>query len=333
MNDVDFVILWVDGNDLEWQKEKSLYVPNSDTDSRKQRYRDWDNLQYWFRGVEKYAPWVRKIHFVTWGHLPVWLNTKHPKLHVVNHRDFMPLEYLPTFNCNPLEINLHRIEGLSEQFVYFNDDMFLLKKTVKEDFFKNGLPCDSAILHIHCYSEAVQFHFGYERAMGLINKYFDFHKSVAGNCRKWFCLKYGRKQLQSMVLLGCPRFPGLWQHHVASSYLKCTYKEIWSKEEEALIETTKHKFRHKLDFTQASMKAWQIAKGKFEPRAVNCSKSFMIQNNQNNVEEVAKAIRKQLYKMISINDGEMSEDSFIKNKRVVCKAFQTILPDKSSFEK
>ena len=63
--DIDFVITWVDGNDLEWKREKTARLGHTDmdisvnTDDRKERYRDWDNLRYWFRGMEKYAPWVR----------------------------------------------------------------------------------------------------------------------------------------------------------------------------------------------------------------------------------------------------------------------------------
>ena len=77
---IDFVMIWVDGNDPEWRKEKSKYDGKVVTASNSEvRYRDWDNLQYWFRGVEKFAPWVNKIHFVTWGHLPEWLDTTNPK--------------------------------------------------------------------------------------------------------------------------------------------------------------------------------------------------------------------------------------------------------------
>ena len=136
--EIDFVITWVDGSDDRWQKEKQETRKHlgivADVDDRKERYRDWDNLQYWFRGVEKYALWVRKIHFVTWGHLPKWLNTDHPKLRVVNHEDFIPREYRPTFNSHTIEWNLHRIPDLAEQFVYFNDDMFLTNQVYEEDF-------------------------------------------------------------------------------------------------------------------------------------------------------------------------------------------------------
>ena len=96
---IDFVITWVDGNDPEWQREKKarlghMGIPAS-VDDRKERYRDWDNLQYWFRGVEKYAPWVRKIHFVTWGHHPKGLNTEHTKLNIVRHEEFIPEKIPP----------------------------------------------------------------------------------------------------------------------------------------------------------------------------------------------------------------------------------------------
>ncbi|GMO18334.1 MAG: hypothetical protein Ta2A_26630 [Treponemataceae bacterium] len=127
-SDIDFVLLWVDMNDPVWQKKFNRYLPTANsekTDTRAIKYRDWDNLRYWFRGVEKFAPWVRKIHFVTSDQCPEWLNLDAPKLHYVTEADYIPAEYLPLFNCNPLEINFHRIKGLSEQFVYFNDDMFL----------------------------------------------------------------------------------------------------------------------------------------------------------------------------------------------------------------
>ncbi len=89
---IDFVIIWVDGSDVEWKKERAVYDKSikDDADNGDHRYRDWNNLKYWFRGVEKFAPWVRKIHFITWGHLPKWLDISHPKLHLVRHEDYIP---------------------------------------------------------------------------------------------------------------------------------------------------------------------------------------------------------------------------------------------------
>ena len=126
---IDFVVTWVDGNDPVWQAEKAKYSPNKNADNRNVRYRDWDNMQYWFRAVEKFAPWVNKVHFVTYGHLPKWLNTDCPKLNIVKHSDFIPSQYLPTFSSRSIELNIHRIHGLSDKFIYFNDDMFILNNT------------------------------------------------------------------------------------------------------------------------------------------------------------------------------------------------------------
>ena len=113
--DIDFVIPWVDGTDSQWSQKCSRFLPENSA-LEECRYRDWGLLKYWFRAVECYAPWVRKIHFVTDGQIPDWLNTEHPKLHVVNHGDYIPKEYLPTFSSHTIELNLHRIAGLSEHF-------------------------------------------------------------------------------------------------------------------------------------------------------------------------------------------------------------------------
>ena len=123
---IDFVVMWVDGNDPAWQKEKEKDSPRKTDDSNSaNRFRDWGLMPYWFRAIEKFTPWVRKIHFVTWGHLPEFLDTTNPKLNIVKHSDFMPEGTLPTFSSHALEVNLHRIPGLADNFVYFNDDMLL----------------------------------------------------------------------------------------------------------------------------------------------------------------------------------------------------------------
>ena len=110
------------------------------------RYRDWDNLQYWFRCVEKYCPWVRKIHIVTCGHFPEFLVKEHPKLNFVTHDQIIDAACLPTFSSHVIEINLHKIESLAEHFVYFNDDMFITQPLLPEFFFREGLPCDGLVL-------------------------------------------------------------------------------------------------------------------------------------------------------------------------------------------
>ncbi|MBO6061703.1 MAG: Stealth CR1 domain-containing protein, partial [Clostridia bacterium] len=140
--DIDFVVLWVDGNDPEWLAEKRKYQSEVVDDSNApNRFRDWGLMPYWFRAIEKFTPWVRKIHFVTCGHIPPWLNTEHPKLNHVKHSDYIPSEYLPTFSANTIEMNIHRIPDLAEHFVFFNDDTLITRKMEEKAFFNAGLPC------------------------------------------------------------------------------------------------------------------------------------------------------------------------------------------------
>lgn len=336
MDKIDFVILWVDGNDPEWQAEKSKYEAGSGADGRAQRYRDWDTLRYWFRGVEKFAPWVNRIHFVTWGHVPKWLNGEHPKINIVKHTDFIPLKYLPTFSCNTIELNLHRIPGIEEQFVYFNDDMYLINHTKESDFFWNGLPCDTAVLNIHCFNNA--WTYAQLQAVCMVNKYFDMHTVIRKNFSKWINPIYREKLLRTLYLLPTPRFPGIWQPHLPASYLALTFEELWEKEEKVMDETCKNKFRQSLDYTQATFRSYQLAKGNFVPRSPKIGKAFYLGNiteisKHDDEENVQKYIRNQKGKMICVNDGEMDEEEFKNKKTRLISAFESILPSISSFER
>ena len=96
--EIDIVLAWVDGSDPVWCEKKKERMRQQGlsvkSDDREERYRDWDLMHYWFRSIENFAPWVRKIHFVTFGHLPEWLDSSNPKLHIVNHEDFIPPRYI-----------------------------------------------------------------------------------------------------------------------------------------------------------------------------------------------------------------------------------------------
>lgn len=145
---IDIIVPWVDGTDLKWQKEKSEYMEKRLVDSKANsaiRYQDWNNLQYWFRAVEKFMPWVHRIFFVTWGHVPEFLDTSNPKLRIVKHQEYIPDKYLPTFNSNTIEMNYHRIKDLSENFVLFNDDVIPLKPVGETYYFKNNRVCEQAV--------------------------------------------------------------------------------------------------------------------------------------------------------------------------------------------
>jgi hypothetical protein len=325
---IDFVIAWVDGDDKEWQKSKNRYLGIED-ESTSSLYRDWDNLQYWFRAVEKYTPWVNKIHFVTCGHLPKWLNIQHTKLNIVKHFDYMPKEYLPTFNSHAIELNLHRIEGLEEQFVYFNDDTFIMDYMQPTDFFKKGLPCDSAIMSalVPLIPKDPFFHY-YINNLSIINHQFSKRKVLNKNLGKWFSLKYGKLLLKNIYYAPIGGFFGFYNFHMPTSFLKSIFKEVWEKEPEVLDATSLNKFRTVYDVNQYVFSYWQFATGKFFPRRTNYGRFFILGEYE---QDLFKVMSSKKYKMICINDSK-SEINFNEKKEAIKKQFNQLLPDKSTFE-
>ena len=329
--EIDFVITWVDGNDPEWKKEFNKY--SSDTkniDIGEEKYRDWENLHYWFRGVEKFAPWARKIHFITWGHLPKWLNKEHPKLNIVYHSDYIEKKYLPVFNARPIELCLHKIKDLSERFIFFNDDMFVINKINPSYFFRKNLPRDVAILDVIRGEER-----GYLdlNNINIINKHFKKRKSINNNFLKWFNIKYGFYNLRNAALFAWPDFTGFFNPHLPQPYLKQIFCEVWRSEREQLEQTESFKFREKyLSVNHFLFRNWQIAKGAFHPNRIR-KKSFVMVK-PNNYIEISKNIQKQKFRIICMNDhSSINKANFEVIKNTIKEAFNKILPNKSSFEK
>ena len=223
---VDFVLPWVDGNDPEWRGRKAQYTGTVSSDDREQRYRDWGLLRYWFRGVEQFAPWVNHIWFICDQEPPAWLDQDHPKLTVVRHEDYLPEEYRPAFSANPIELNLHRIRGLSERFVYFNDDMFLLRPVKKSMFFKNGFPCDSAVMNpvptdtIAKSGTDSKLFLYFLNDAEYLNRDYDFHSCIRRHPVKWLHPCYGADAIRNLVLCAWPRFVGFAEDHLPNAFLK-----------------------------------------------------------------------------------------------------------------
>lgn len=330
--EIDFVVTWVDGGDKVWRKEKASYSPKTEADDREERYRDWELLQYWFRGVEKYAPWVRKIHFVTWGHLPKWLDTSNPKLHIVNHKDYIPKEYLPTFSSHPIELNFHRIDGLSENFVYFNDDMFPIGEIKPADFFVDGKPCDMLAFQPVVANPAnpVMSHLYLNNTL-VLSRHFNKRENVKRQPGKYFRLGYPLLYfLYNFLELAFPLFTGFYTVHGPFPFCKETFVEVWKKEEQVLADTCNHKFRSSEDVTPYLIREWKKLKGEFCPR--NLHQIFQYFNVSNHNEKLITTIEKQKTKVVCINDAN-TEIDFEKAKKELCQAFEAILPEKCSFEK
>lgn len=330
MEKIDFVITWVDSNDPAWQKEFKTYLPQSQytDDVRYIRYRCWENLRYWFRGVEKFAPWVNRVHLVTCGQIPEWLNMNAPKLNFIKHSDYIPEEYLPTFNSDTIILNLHRIKGLSEHFVFFDDDMFLIDKVGQEQFFRNGLPCDKAAFN--ALSPSSNFTHNVVNDINIINVSFKKYEMLRKYFWKWFSPQAGTKLLRTLFLLPWPHFTGFYDPHLPQVFLKSTFEEVWEKHEDVLLRTTAARFRGIADVTSWLFRYWQLAKGDFVPLNVNRDGAYFSMSDDS-LNKIVQTIEYQKKRIICLNDGEVS--SFETAKERINAAFQKILPEKSSFEK
>ena len=329
---IDFVILWVDGSDPAWLEEKGKYVSSGKTDDSKQRYRDWDQLRYWFRGVERFAPWVHRIYFVTWGHLPAWLNLKHPKLKIVKHSDIMPKEMLPCFNSSALELHLHKIKGLSKRFVFFNDDIFCIRRLEPEDFFRNGKPYDMLAFQpvIANPKNPVMSHIFMNNTI-VISKHFKKRRDMLLHPGRYFCPSYPIKYfIYNFLELAFPQFTGFYTVHGPSPFLKSTFLELWEIEGDVLWETSLHRFRSEGDVTQYLFREWQKLKGNFVPG--NSQRDFRYFEIDEDNRKLVSVITNQKAKIICINDAKETI-SFEKAKKQVNQAFDRIFPEKSSFEK
>jgi len=139
---VDIVYTWVDDADPDWQRDFAAARPDSRPTRAAftpARFRQCDELRYSLRSVAEFAPWARRIWIVTNGQVPDWLT--HPdgddRVTVVPHAELWRGEDgLPTFNSQAIEACLHRIDGLADRFVYFNDDFFLGRPVAPETFFR-----------------------------------------------------------------------------------------------------------------------------------------------------------------------------------------------------
>lgn len=328
--DVDIIVPWVDGSDAAWLTEKASYEgPIWDVDGERnsaKRYRDLNLMKYWFRGIENFAPWVRKIHFVTWGHLPDFLNIDHPRLHVVNHKEFIPSDCLPMYNANVIEVSLHRINDLSERFVYFNDDVFLLKPTKKEDFFYKGLPKINAV-ECPVFQDGIYGSF-LKNDIDALNRNFVKKTQIKKNVKKWFSAKTLKGKMCNIFAYPWEKYLGFIVEHGPMPYLKKTWHDVWDKENALMRQTQLSRFRACDNVNQNLFHFWQIANDDYKQGLLS-QKMFVLSDES--IDSLYSVVKQQKFQSICINDGVVSDFNGVCKK--LMRAFEEILPQKSLFEK
>jgi hypothetical protein len=222
---------------------------------------------------------------------------------------------------------MHKIQGLSDRFVYFNDDFFITNNVTPDRFFRNGLPCDIAAFRIN--DGMSQWGKRIKNNIRLINRHFDKKEVMSRFYDKWFHKSYGIKARWNYILKPYNKFVCLRTPHNAQAYFKTTFEELWAAAEDELLKASANRFRTVSDLTPELFRTWQICMGNFEPYNTYIdTKMFplLIKSKQ-----AIAAVRNQTYKLVCLNDN-IHIRNYTQVMENIRDAFESILPEKSDFE-
>ena len=327
-NNIDIVVTWVDGSDPIWQEKRKPYLKKgdilNDAIAGEKRYKDTGFFKYFFRGIEKFAPWVNKVYLVTDNQYPSWLNLNHEKLVLIDHKDIIDNIYLPTFKSTSITLNLHKIAGLSENFVFFNDDMFLIGPTKETDFFVNNLPCDMAVLGLLSPSNDDMFWNIRSNLISIINSKYDT-TFIKKHIFKWLNYKYPLKyNLRNLFLLRYKYITDFLNPHIPHSYSKSYFNKVWDYFASDCNLTMQSKFRSKRDVFEWLVRYCQLLEGHFHPTNIY-KKGHVYDANDKGIDDIIKSNK---FKYVCINN-----DADEVKKQIIIESFNYILPEKSTYEK
>lgn len=308
---VDLVYLWVDGNDPDWIRKKKEVIGKAAYDQSeincRGRYLDNEELKYSLRSVEKHIPWIRKIFIVTDDQTPGWLNTSHQGIRIIDHQEILPEEAVPCFNSMVIEHYIYRISGLSEQFLYANDDMFL-NADLKSGFFfaTDGFP----IIRLKK-KPLGKWHMRFKHLVGKeIGQYRHTVEKAALLVEKQFGSYYS----------GVP-------HHNIDAYKKTDYRHAVEKIfHQEVLECRLNKLRTFDDLYRSAFDLYALAMGHAHLSYVNKETSLRMLLYEGNFEERLKKYNPKLFCM---NDGQKATEE---NREEAKRFLEHCFPEKSSFE-
>lgn len=308
--DIDLVYLWVNGNDPKWRAKRDACIgrPSDKQENCAGRYADSGELKYSLRSVEKYAPWIRRIFIVTDNQVPEWLDTTNEKVQIVDHTEIMPAESLPCFNSALIEHFLDRIPGLSEHFLYANDDTYFNQPVSPSTFFKaDGLP----ILYMNWKPFRKLALMYREKVLGkTLSVYLNTIKNSAELVEKYYGTYYGCKQ-----------------HHNIDAYLKSTITFTNQKFEQEFRPMLSHHVRSAEDLQRCIYSYVALAEKKGHLRYVSQNHSFRLHIDNHKLYEKFERKNPVLFCM---NDSEHANDD---DRKCAIEFIKKVFPQKSQFEK
>lgn len=308
--DIDLVYLWVDGSDSAWRAKKAALsnLRVDDATDGAGRYADNDELRYSLRSVALYAPWIRNIFIVTDNQTPCWLDTSNPKVHIIDHKDILPAEALPTFNSTVIEHALHRIPGLAEHFLYANDDMFFNRPVSTEDFFTaDGRP-------IVRFNRRPLRRFTLMFKEKILGKPLSNYNRTIQNAARLVKQRYGR-------------YIGHKTHHNIDAYRRSDYEHTFMTFRDDIDAVLTNHLRSDNDIQRNLYTYVPVAEGKAEVRFVNQRTSLRLHIDH---PETFVKLAKYNPMLFCVNDSQYVTDD---NRRATTAFLRELFPQPSPFEK
>ncbi len=304
---IDLVYLWVDGNDHQWLAKKECFLDESiEKKTLVGRYEYNDELKYSLRSVEKHMPWIRKIFIITDNQIPDFLDINHPKIEIVDHSEIIPKEILPMFNSSVIDYFVHNITGLSEQFLFANDDCFVNMDLSPDFFFKDNLPIIRMIPSFK-FLMKIQWKKFLNKPLG---NYF-----------------LGILKVLKMIRSKYKKYYFIRPHHNIDAYLKSDYKkttEVFSKE---LKETYTNRFRKNNDIPRLLFDCFALANNRGHLQYVTHKESVLIEVCE---QDYQKYFQDNNFALFCLNDTENATNE--DRKRIV-PFLEALFPNKTTFEK
>jgi hypothetical protein len=132
---IDLVYTWVDDRFPGYREQLERHAQTASDLNPNRTRENLDLLRFSLRSVEKFAPWIGRIHIVTCRpQTPSWLDIEHPRIRVVHHDEILDAQLLPTFNSFAIVSQLHRLPAVSRRFLYLEDDILFLNTVSMSDF-------------------------------------------------------------------------------------------------------------------------------------------------------------------------------------------------------
>ena len=291
---MDAVITYVNGLDPVWQAEYADAVGGR---VMAKRYRDWGTLKFLLRGIEKHIPSIENVFLLVSGdsQVPSWVDRS--VVRVVLHRDIIPERFLPTFNSTTIEMFMHRIPGLAEEFLYFNDDMFPVMDCAPEDFFRDG-----------------------KAVIG-----FAHHLFAGGKYKK----RVRNSDHQARKALG--KRPGLFfvrPQHTCSPMLRSESDAVYGFSEGKIFEVVS-RLRTTRNFNQYLFLDYLYYSGKTTGEKIS---NKHLSPAVHSPETIADNIVNPSAKLLCINDVHLSDEDYERYRDAVLAAFRTHFHERSRFE-